>query len=98
MIRSAPPAALSVVPHSFRSHADLETLLESAVRAALPLHLVNDAGVGAGLVLLLALQCPLEELLARLASQQPIVQPAHIVSAHWTQLPSEILCLILTTL
>ena len=56
---------LSVLPHAFGFHADLETLLESAVEAALPQHLVDDTlVVSLALVLLLVLHSPSEELLA----------------------------------
>ena len=81
---------LSVMPHALGFHADLETLLESAVGATLPRHLVDDTlVVGLAPVLLLVLHSPFEELLARLARQQSIVVPAHLVPAHRTRLPDE---------
>ena len=64
---------------TFKLHADVETLLESAVGAALPLRLVDDAGaVGHARVHLLVLHGALEEALARLARQQAVVVPAHL--------------------
>ena len=64
---------------TFELHADVETLLEPAVGAALPLRLVDDAGaVGHARVHLLVLHGPLEEPLARLARQQAVVVPAHL--------------------
>ena len=64
---------------TFELHADVETLLESAVGAALPLRLVDDAGaVGHARVHLLVLHGALEEALARLARQQAVVVPAHL--------------------
>ena len=76
---------------TFKLHADVETLLESAVGAALPLRLVDDAGaVGHARVHLLVLHGALEEALARLARQQAVVVPAHLVPAHGAQLLAEL--------
>ena len=62
-IRCVPPAMPSVLPHAFRLHADLETLLEPAVWAALPEGLADVArAVSRALVLLLFLERPPEEL------------------------------------
>jgi len=71
---------------TFELHADLEALLEAAVGAALPLGLVYvTAPVGHTRVHLLVLDGPLEEALTRLARQQAVVVPRHLVATHGAQ-------------
>ena len=72
------PSPLSL---TFQLHADVETLLEAAVGAALPLGLVDDtAAVRHAGVHLLVLHRPLEEALAGLAGEQAVVVPGHLVA------------------
>ena len=64
---------------TFELHADVETLLEPAVRASLPLSLINDTvPVRHASVDLLVLDGPLEESLAGLASKESVVISGHL--------------------
>ena len=68
---------------TFELHADVETLLEPAVRAPLPLGLINDTvPVGHAGVDLLVLDRSLEESLAGLTRKDTVVEPGNFVSAH----------------
>ena len=66
---------------TFELHADVETLLEPAVRAPLPLGLINDTvPVGHAGVDLLVLDRSLEESLAGLAGKEAVVVSGHLKS------------------
>lgn len=64
---------------TFKLHPDIETLLESAVGAALALRLVDDTvAVRHAGVHLLVLDGPLEEALAGLAGEEAVVVAGHL--------------------
>ena len=69
----------SVSP-TFQLHPNVETFLESAVRASLPLRLINNTvPVRHTGVDLLVLDCPLEESLAGLAGEETVVVSGHLI-------------------
>jgi len=71
---------------TFQFHADFEALLETAVRTALPLRLVDMAApVSHTRVHLLVLHRSLEEAFTRLACQQAVMVTGHFVATHRTQ-------------
>lgn len=72
---------------TFKFHADVQALLEAAVRTPLPLTFVNVAtAVRDTLVHFLVLYSTLKKSFARLARQQAVVVSGHLITAHWTQL------------
>ncbi len=79
-------AAHSILAHRLELHAHLEALLEAAVGAALALMLVYLTRLLVhARVQLLVLHGALEEALAGLAREQAVVEAAHLVAAHRTQ-------------
>lgn len=72
---------------TFKFHADVQALLEAAVRTPLPLTFVNVAtAVRHTLIHFLVLHRALEKSLARFTRQQSVVVSGHLIAAHWTQL------------
>ena len=68
---------------TFELHPDFETLLETTVRAPLPLSLIDlTVSVRHTRVHFLVLDGPLEESFAGLAGQQAVVIAGHFVTAH----------------
>lgn len=71
---------------TFKFHADVQTLLEAAEGATLPLRFVNVASpFSDARIDLFILNSPLEEALARLAGEEAIVVAANFVPADGTQ-------------
>ena len=70
---------------TFKLHADVETLLETAIWTSFPLCFVNDtASFSDTIVHFLVLHGAFEKAFARLTSQKAIMVATHFVPAHRT--------------
>jgi hydrogenase/urease accessory protein HupE len=74
------------VTYSFQSHANVQALLEAAVRASFPLGFVDNATlISHARVDFLVLHSALEEPLARFAGQQAVVVAGYLIAADRTK-------------
>jgi hypothetical protein len=75
----------SIMSYGFKLHADVETLLETAIWTSFPLGFVNDtASFCDTIVHFLVLHSAFEKAFARLTSQKAIMVATHFVPAHRT--------------
>ena len=71
---------------TFQLHADVETLLKTAIRTPFSLGFVNDtASFGDTIVHFFVLHCAFEKALTRFTSKEAVVIATHFVPTHGAQ-------------